>query len=157
MSRAMGIGWLRGRVRVGFIAASYGDVEVQPSWNVLPTDEVQAIFKRRGIKMTTEDDQRIVMEIDRLALQTTDPLAMQLFVEKEKLSKQLKTWKIGAAVAAAVVGLIAFVAVIPAGSWAFLGSCAVALAAYWVLVIVGGKRLGSQFENWLARARKLVG
>jgi hypothetical protein len=105
----------------------------------------------------TEEDQRVVMEIDRLALQTTDPAAMQLFVEREKLSKQLKTWKVGAFAAAAVVGLIAWVAVIPAGEWTFLESCAVALAAFWIMVVIGRKRLDSQFDDWIARARKIAG
>jgi len=107
--------------------------------------------------MTTEEDRRIVMEIDRRALETTDPAAMQLFVEKEKLSKQLNTWRIGAAVAAAVVGLIAWEAVIPPGEWTFLESCAAALAAFWIIVVIGRKRQDSQFDNWMARARKFVG
>ena len=106
--------------------------------------------------MTTEEDRRIVMEIDRLALETTDPAAMQLFVEKEKLSKQLNTWRIGAAVAAAVVGLIAWEAVIPPSEWTFLESCAVALAAFWILVVIGRKRLDSQFDDWMGRARQVV-
>ncbi len=104
----------------------------------------------------TEDDRRVLIEIDRRAVETTDPGAMQLFIERERLAKQLKTVRIGAIVAAGGAGLIAWLAVLPAGEWTFLESCAVALAAFWIVVVIGGKRLDSRFDNWMTRARKAI-
>jgi hypothetical protein len=104
----------------------------------------------------TEDDRRVLIEIDRRALETTDPGAMQLFTERELLAKQLRTVRIGASVAAVVAGLIAWLAVLPAGEWTFLESCAIALAAFWIVLVIGRKSLDSRFDNWMTRARKAI-
>lgn len=40
-----------------------------------------------------DDIEHINAEIDRLALKTTDPGPMQLFVEREQLRKRMQMWK----------------------------------------------------------------
>ena len=56
-----------------------------------------------------DDVDRISAEIDRLALQTTDPVPMQLFIERGKLQKRMQMWKWGGGAIAILAGIVAFV------------------------------------------------
>ena len=54
-----------------------------------------------------DDIDHINAETDRLALKTTDPEPMRLFVGREQLRKRMQTRKFGSHAAAILAGIIA--------------------------------------------------
>ncbi|HZQ39580.1 MAG TPA: hypothetical protein VFA87_02265 [Rhizomicrobium sp.] len=105
----------------------------------------------------SEDIDRINAEIDRLALQTTDPKPMQLFVERENLRRRAQIWILGGGAAAVALGCIAFFVFFGNSDYGFLEGAGVAAVLYFLISIVGRRDLNTRMADWLARARQVVG
>ena len=105
----------------------------------------------------SDDIDRINAEIDRLALQTTDPEPMQLFVEREKLRKRAQIWTFGGGGAAILAGLIAFFVFFSGDDYGVPEAGATAVAVFFVIATIGKRDLNARMQGWLARARQVTG
>ncbi len=104
-----------------------------------------------------DDIEHINAEIDRLALKTTDPGPMQLFVEREQLRKRMQMWKMANIATAILVGIIAFVVFFTNDDYGVPEAGGVGVVAAFLVAIVGRRDINTRLENWLARARQVVG
>jgi hypothetical protein len=104
----------------------------------------------------SDDVDRVVAEIDRLALQTTDPMPMQLFVERAKLQKRQKMWKLGGGAFGILTGSVAFVALFANNDYGVPEAGAVAVVVFFLIAVIGRGDINAKTENWLVRARQVV-
>lgn len=104
-----------------------------------------------------DDVERINAEIDRLALKTTDPKPMELFVEREKLRNRSKTWKSASVAVAIVAGIVAYFAFFTESDFGVVEAGVVAVVVMFLVLMLARHDIGTRMESWLARARQVVG
>ena len=95
-------------------------------------------------------------ETDRLALKTTDPEPMRLFVGREQLRKRMQTRKFGSHAAAILAG-IAFFSFFASDDYGVIEASVVGIAAAFLVMIAGRRALNAQVQDWLGRARQVAG
>jgi hypothetical protein len=105
----------------------------------------------------TDDFGRIAAEIDRLALQTVDPRPLQLFAERAGLQKRAQMWRVGGAAVAVLAGVVAFFSLFAHNGFGVPEAGGVALVVFALIALAGRGDIRSKTENWLARARQVVG
>jgi len=114
------------------------------------------VFKRRPAVATDPNIEWIHQEINRLALETTDPAPLALFAERETLLKRMQAWKVGSLSVSIVIGIIAAFGVFH-GEWQVIQGGFTALVFYIVLLLIGRFDVDARAGAWLNRARAVVG
>jgi hypothetical protein len=104
-----------------------------------------------------DDTDHINAEIDRLALKTTDPEPMRLFVERENLRKRAQMWRLGGGGVAILIGVIAFVVFFGNDDYGVPEAGGVAVVVFFLIAVVGRRDLNVRIQDWLTRARQVVG
>jgi hypothetical protein len=92
----------------------------------------------------SDDIDRINAEIDRLALHTTDPRPMELFVEREKLRKRAQMWKLGGGAVAVLAGLLAFFVFFANHEYGVPEAGAVAVAVFFPIATIARRDLNAK-------------
>jgi len=103
-----------------------------------------------------DDIDHINAEIDRLALKTTDPRPMQLFMERENLRKRAQMWKLGGGGVAILTSIIAFFVFFSNNDYGVPEAGGVAVVVFFLIATFGRRDLNARTEAWLARARQVV-
>jgi hypothetical protein len=104
----------------------------------------------------TDDIDHINAEIDRLTLQTTDPRPLSLFLERGKIQKRLRIWKVGIIVVSILAGVIALFAFFLNDDYGVPEAIGVALVTLVPITLIGRHDLATRTNAWLAQARQLV-
>jgi hypothetical protein len=104
----------------------------------------------------SDDIDHINAEIDRLTLQTTDPRPLSLFVEREKIQKRLRIWKVVTIAVSILVGVISLFVFFLKDDYGVPEAIGVTLVTLFLITLIGRHDLTTRTNAWLAQARQLV-